>query len=127
MSFIVERKHANYSAIPDSDIVEVNDELLEEPISRVLGCCPTCCPKLVSYEIKKDGKKGSLINYDPKFLITIGWMMPTEASVFTIFEACALIIFFSALCTLLAFLSCDNLKRDSYCIYFPAPSTTYLT
>jgi len=70
---------------------------------------------------------GSILRYGTTYAITIGWLIPRRGSVFTLLEQICVSGLFVAICTILAYNSCDNRPNSNFCIKLMPPSTSNLT
>lgn len=105
----------------------------------------------IKYEVRPDGTCGSILKYDPKYATSVGgflrmtfyskdkrksfvytffslsgWLIPRRGSVFTLLEMLILVGTVVLFCTILGLAGCPYKNRPG-CIYFPSPSTGYLT
>lgn len=77
----------------------------------------------VTYE----SQGGSILKYACEKIVVFGWLIPYEGAIFTFLELFSIAGGCCALCTLLAYISCDNNSSKTACIALPSPNTSYLT
>lgn len=79
----------------------------------------------ITYEESKNGR-GSILNFNPIFLMTFGWLMPKRGSIFNLLESIMLTGTQVFIVTFVAKCDCRVWKSD-YCIDLPVPSVSYFT
>lgn len=79
----------------------------------------------LKYEID-DRNNPKIVNYESKFTVLFGWLIPHRGSIFPLSEQLIISGILVGICTALGYASCDNMS-SLYCVSLPTPNTSSLT